>query len=169
MFRLCVFDIFRLYVIANVNLDEPGNEPNITCRNIEEDCSVFGGIFSKGNVSVSRRKRLFSHPDRCKKYVFDKETVYTFEFFQSLFDATTYSLDLGFAKIGCAKVLNGQPIQWLGKMRDGRYLWVSDLVYMIGFEISKLACSFHWVTQFKIMYILSSYLVLSNMARKVAV
>jgi len=39
------------------------------------------------------------------------------------FKATTYSLDLGFTKIGCSHILNGQPIQWLGKLRDGRYLW----------------------------------------------
>mmetsp|Transcript_30540 Transcript_30540/g.56415 ORF Transcript_30540/g.56415 Transcript_30540/m.56415 type:complete len:601 (+) Transcript_30540:96-1898(+) len=103
--------------------DEPGNEPNITCRDIIEDCSVFGGAFAKGNVAASRRKRLFSNPAKCKDYTFDTETVYTFEFYQNLFDAQSYSLDLGFAKIGCSKVLNGQPIQWLGKMKDGRYLW----------------------------------------------
>eukprot|EP00970_Alexandrium_tamarense_P003855 scaffold634_cov217-Alexandrium_tamarense.AAC.2 len=78
--------------------DEPGNEPNITCRTIQEDCSVFGGVFKEGNVSASRRKRLFSHPEKSNKYSFDTETTYTFEFFQNLFDANTYSLDLGFAK-----------------------------------------------------------------------
>lgn len=103
--------------------DEPGNEPDITCRDFQEDCAVFGGRFAKGDVSISRRKRLFSNPAKCKDYTFDTETVYTFEFFQNIFDAQSYSLDLGFAKIGCSKVLNGQPIQWLGKMRDGRYLW----------------------------------------------
>lgn len=61
--------------------------------------------------------------------MFDTETIYTFEFYQNLFDANTYSLDLGFSKIGCSKVLDGQPIQWLGKMRDGRYLWVSVLLF----------------------------------------
>jgi len=103
--------------------DEPGNEPNIACRTIAEDCSVLGGIFEKGNVSASRRKRLLSNPAKCEGYAFDTETVFTFEFYQNLFDAQTYSLDLGFAKIGCSNVLNGQPIQWLGKMKDGRYLW----------------------------------------------
>jgi len=103
--------------------DEPGNEPDIRQCDIQEDCSVFGGRFSKGDVSTSRRKRLFSNPAKCKDYTFDTETVYTFEFYQNIFDAQSYSLDLGFAKIGCSKVLNGQPIQWLGKMRDGRYLW----------------------------------------------
>ena len=104
--------------------DEPGNEPDISCRDIEEDCSIFGGAFTKGNVSPSRRKRIFSNPAKAEKYTVDTETVYTFEFYQNLFDVSTYSLDLGFAKLGATKVLNGQPIQWLGKMRDGRYLWV---------------------------------------------
>ena len=103
--------------------DMPGNEPNIACKTLVEDCSVLGGVFQDGNVSVARRKRMLSNPTRCKDYSFDCETVYTFEFYQNLFDASTYSLDLGFTKIGCSSVLNGQPIQWLGKMRDGRYLW----------------------------------------------
>lgn len=103
--------------------DMPGNEPNIACKNLVEDCSVLGGVFQDGNMPVARRKRILSNPARCRDYSFDCETVYTFEFYQNLFDASTYSLDLGFTKIGCSQVLNGQPIQWLGKMRDGRYLW----------------------------------------------
>ena len=111
--------------------DEPGNEPNIMCRDIIEDCSVFGGVFAKGDVSTSRRKRIFSNPAKCKGYKFDTETVYTFEFYQNLFDAQSYSLDLGFAKIGCTNVLDGQPIQWLGKLKDGRYLWVRIIAPLI--------------------------------------
>ncbi|KAK1738326.1 DUF1769 domain-containing protein [Skeletonema marinoi] len=103
--------------------DMPGNEPEIACKNLVEDCSVLGGAFKDGNVPVARRKRILSNPARCKEYSFDCETVYTFEFYQNLFDASSYSLDLGFTKIGCSKVLDSQPIQWLGKMRDGRYLW----------------------------------------------
>ena len=108
--------------------DEPGNEPDISYHDIEEDCSIFGGAFTKGNVSILRRKRIFSDPAKAEKYTVDTETVYTFEFYQNLFDVSTYSLDLGFAKLSANKVLNGQPIQWLGKMRDGRYLWVRTCV-----------------------------------------
>jgi len=107
--------------------DEPGNEPNITCNDIEEDCSIFGGAFSNGSVSSSRRKRIFSNPAKCKQYTFDTDTVYTFEFYQNLFDVESYSLDLGFIKLGAINVLNRQPIQWLGKTRDGRYLWSFQL------------------------------------------
>ena len=107
--------------------DEPGNEPNITCHDIHEDCSVLGGALAKGDVPASRRKKLFANPDKCRSYMFDTETVYTFEFYQNLFDAQSYALDLGFVKLGCSRILNGQPIQWLGKMRDGRYLWSFQL------------------------------------------
>ncbi|KAL7546221.1 hypothetical protein ACHAWF_009559 [Thalassiosira exigua] len=54
--------------------DAPGNEPNIACLNMVEDCSVFGGAFAT-DVSVSRRKRIFSNPAKCKEYTFDTETV----------------------------------------------------------------------------------------------
>jgi hypothetical protein len=105
--------------------DQPGNEPDIACHRIQEDSSVFGGAFAKENITSSRRKRIFSNPAKCHDYAFDTETVYTFEFYQNAFDSQTYSLDLGFAKISCINIFDGQPIQWLGKMRDGRYLWVS--------------------------------------------
>jgi hypothetical protein len=105
--------------------DQPGNEPDIACHRIREDSSIFGGVFARDNIAPSRRKRIFSNPVNCRGYTFDTETVYTFEFYQNAFDGQSYSLDLGFTKIGCSKVFDGQPIQWLGKMRDGRYLWVS--------------------------------------------
>ena len=107
--------------------DEPGNEPNICNRDIEEDCSIFGGAFAKDNnvVSIARRKRIFSNPAKWQGYKFDTDTVFTFEFYQNLFHVSSYALDLGFAKLGASRILNGQPIQWLAKMRDGRYLWVS--------------------------------------------
>ncbi|KAL3806925.1 hypothetical protein ACHAXA_006640 [Cyclostephanos tholiformis] len=103
--------------------DQPGNEPDIACHRIREDSSIFGGVFANGNIASSRRKRIFSNPANCHEYTFDTETVYTFEFYQNAFDGQSYSLDLGFTKIGCSKIFDGQPIQWLGKMKDGRYLW----------------------------------------------
>jgi hypothetical protein len=107
--------------------DQPGNEPDIACHHIQEDSSVFGGVFAEKNITPSRRKCMFSNPENCHDCTFDTETVYTFEFYQNAFDCQSYSLDLGFTKIGCSKVFDGQPIQCLGKMRDGRYLWVSKV------------------------------------------
>ena len=81
-------------------------------------------------MSTTRRKRILSNPQKANQYTFDTETIYTFEFYQNLFDANSYALDLGFTKVGCSKVLDGQPIQWLGKLRDGRYLWVRSNVVL---------------------------------------
>jgi hypothetical protein len=103
--------------------DQPGNEPNIASHNIQEDSSILGGVFATDTIPASRRKRIFSNPSTCPKCLFDTETVYTFEFYQNSFDAQSYSLDLGFTKLALSKVFDHQPIQWLGKMKDGRYLW----------------------------------------------
>jgi hypothetical protein len=103
--------------------DQPGNEPNIANHNIQEDSSILGGVFATDTIPASRRKRIFSNPSTCPKCTFDTETVYTFEFYQNSFDAQSYSLDLGFTKLALSKVFDHQPIQWLGKMKDGRYLW----------------------------------------------
>lgn len=103
--------------------DQPGNEPNIANHNIQEDSSILGGVFATDTIPASHRKRIFSDPKACPKCTFDTETVYTFEFYQNSFDAQSYSLDLGFTKLALSKVFDHQPIQWLGKMRDGKYLW----------------------------------------------
>jgi len=107
----------------SISADMPGNEPDITCNQIEEDVSLLGGIFKGGDVSSAGRKRHLTAPERAKRYVFDTESIYTFDFYQNLLDTANYSLDLGFTKLGMAKVLDGQPIQVLAKTTDGRNLW----------------------------------------------
>ena len=106
-----------------ISADMPGNEPDITCSQIEEDASLFGGIFKGGDVSSARRKRHLAAPSRAARYAFDTESIYTFDFYQNILDTANYSLDLGFTTLGMAKVLDGQPIQILAKTNDGRNLW----------------------------------------------
>jgi len=106
-----------------ISADMPGNEPDITCNQIDEDISLFGGIFKSGNVSTARRKRHMASPSRAEKYAYDTESIYTFDFYQNILNTADYSLDLGFTKIGIGKILDGQPIQVLGKTKDGRNLW----------------------------------------------
>ena len=110
--------------------DEPGNEPDIVRAgqhdqdDVQEDCTLLGGKFASSRVSTASRKLHLSYPSRAAQYTFDTETVYTFDFYQSLLNCCTYSLDLGVAKVGMSRILNGQPIQCLAKSRsDGRYLW----------------------------------------------
>jgi hypothetical protein len=106
-----------------ISADMPGNEPDITCNQITEDVSLFGGMFKGGDISPARRKRHLASPDRAERYSFDTESIYTFDFYQNLLDTASYSLDLGFTKLGMAKVLDGQPIQILAKHIDGRSIW----------------------------------------------
>jgi hypothetical protein len=74
--------------------DMPGQEPSITNRNLEEDCSVLGGEFAnKKNVTASKRKKLLSNSKTNQSYSFDTDTVYTFEFYQNLFDVSVSSVD----------------------------------------------------------------------------
>lgn len=106
-----------------ISADMPGNEPDITSNQIEEDVSLFGGIFKRGDVSSARRKRHLAAPIRAERYSFDTESIYTFDFYQNILDTATYSLDLGFTKLGMSRVLDGQPIQVLAKTASGRGLW----------------------------------------------
>ena len=106
-----------------ISADMPGNEPDIMCSQIDEDCSLFGGLFKGGDVTPARRKRHLASPDRAAMYSFDTESIYTFDFYQNLLDTASYSLDLGFTKLGMSKVLDGQPIQILAKHVDGRNIW----------------------------------------------
>ena len=102
--------------------DAPDNEPDIRSI-IDEDTSLFGGVFKNSDVSSSRRKRHLASPERSAHYYFDTESIYTFDFYQNILDCESYSLDLGFTKIGIGSILDGQPIQVLAKTRNGRYLW----------------------------------------------
>ena len=63
------------------------------------NCILLGGDFGNGTMSSSARKKLLAHSDCAKEYAFDTESVYTFDFYQSLLDVSTYSLDLGIVKL----------------------------------------------------------------------
>mmetsp|Transcript_37225 Transcript_37225/g.54523 ORF Transcript_37225/g.54523 Transcript_37225/m.54523 type:complete len:734 (+) Transcript_37225:232-2433(+) len=106
-----------------VSGDAPGNEPDIRCNDIKEDLSILGGIFKEGSITSAKRKKYLMNPKDASKYAYDTESIYTFDFYQNLLDMKTHSLDLGVAKLGLSKNLNGQPIQIMSKTLDGRYLF----------------------------------------------
>ena len=103
--------------------DEPGSEPDISSRDITENCVRFGGIFSEQNVSTKHRRRIFSDPIKGQDYTFDTNTVYTFDFYDDKLSAMICGLDLGITTIGLQPILDGQPLQIASKLRDGRYLF----------------------------------------------
>lgn len=74
-------------------------------------------------MTSQQRKKFFADPKKAKNYKYDTDTIYTFDFYQNILDVSTYSLKLGFTEIKMLKSLDYQPIQFLGKTGDGRYLW----------------------------------------------
>ena len=107
-----------------VSADEQGKEPNIFSRDITENCSRLGGLFSaNGNVSSKERRRIFSDPNKCQNYTFDTNTVYTFDVFDDKISAIDCGLDLGITTISLEPILDGQPLQISCKLKDGRYLF----------------------------------------------
>lgn len=95
--------------------------PDICSRDIPENCSALGDEFIQ--KSSSSRKKMLSDPKEADRFVYDTESVYTFDFYQHLLDVSTYKLNLGLIKLGISESLNNQPIQILAKTTDNRYLW----------------------------------------------
>jgi len=132
---------------TRVRVDLPGNEPDITSREIEEDCSLIGAQFSKYRNSCSaaaHRQKFFRCPERTAKYVYKKNYVYTFEFNQNSLDVQNYSLSAGLFKLPLCKLLDGQPIQLLGKTRDGHYLWSFQIWHETLLQVPEQTISNCW-------------------------
>ena len=103
----------------------PDEAPDIT-SNIEEETRRFGGAFAKG-VSISERCRIFSNPKQSNEYFFNTEDVYTLDYFQNVLLFDDYCLDIGFVKLPLRRCLNGQPISFFAKHRDGRYAYSFEI------------------------------------------
>lgn len=102
--------------------DEAGTEPDITGRSVFEHCE-FGGK----KLNSAKRKRLLRNPGAAENYIFDTESVYTFDFYQHLLDPFSYTMNLGLIKnVDLAPSLDNQAIQACAKTKDGRYLWSFD-------------------------------------------
>jgi len=109
-----------------VRADKPGEEVDIACHNIKEDCTLLGGAFAKGNVSARRRRKILSDPIKLKDY-FATDTVYTFDFYEWIANLNNWTLPLGFTSIDLEQILGRQPIHWVGKTGD-RYIWSGGII-----------------------------------------
>lgn len=113
-----------------LRIDMFGQECDIKSYGIEEENKVFGGIFEEGLSSIKRKKVLTKGMEGLK---YEKESVYTFDFYQHLLDCKRYEIDFGVKKVKLDKIVDGQPLQILAKTRDGRvawkfYIWHESLV-----------------------------------------
>ena len=78
-------------------------------------------------MTAKARKRYLSNAGNADKHVYDIHSVYTFDFFQHLLDASNYELDLGVKRVKLAQILDGQPLQVLALTRAGEVAWKSQL------------------------------------------
>lgn len=111
-----------------VRADKPGEEVDITDHNIEEDCTLLGGVFAKGKVSARRRQKILSDPAKLKDYKFDTENIFTIEFYEFIADLNNWTLPLGFTTINLEPILGKQPLTWVGKTGD-RYIWSGGIIH----------------------------------------
>lgn len=75
------------------------------------DASVFGLTGVKASARAKKRKAFFSKRANLEKYEFDPALVYTFDFYQHLFNMGTFLADLGFAKYDVLRVIGQSPVQ----------------------------------------------------------
>jgi len=116
-----------------VNVSKEGEEPDMELPEIPEDTSImFRNDIGENTLSSKKRKWYFANPESARRHMYDTESVHTFDFYDSFFDASSYSLDLGFCKLGVHQYLDGQPIQVMSKciteqnnqnQNKNHYLW----------------------------------------------
>ena len=77
---------------------------------------------------MDQRRRLFAsacagHPSLQAQ----PQHMYTFHFWQHLLDMASLQLAMPLARINLAAHLDGQPLQLLACLRDGREVWAFDV------------------------------------------
>jgi len=115
-----------------IRADAPGQEPDITSFDIEENNSAFQlaarGRSSSFPIDSKTRKKFFSNTKKSEDVVFDTETVYTFEHYDEIMDYKNYVMDLGVYKFDMTKVLDEEPFQIMAKdLEGGKHLWSFQL------------------------------------------
>ena len=117
-----------------IRADLPGDEPDISSFEVEENNSAFGTGLSNQSQKESfpadskSRKKFFSNIQKSKDVVFDTKTVYTFEHYDQIMDYKNYIMDIGVSKIDMARILDSEPFQIMAKdTEEGKHLWSFQL------------------------------------------
>jgi hypothetical protein len=110
-----------------ISIDTPGDEPDITRGSFEENNSKFGGAFASGRLTSAQRRRLLADVKKAKQYSFSTDDVYTFDFYQHVFDPKTFTLNilgLDAFRVDVARHVGDQPPQIMARTsRPGEYLF----------------------------------------------
>lgn len=92
-------------------------------------------IFPEGTTAPQRQKilsKIIKNHKKGKKNqtdvpVFDTERVWTFGFWQSQINFTTYKVDLGVGQFNLLKIMNGQPLCFCAQTRAGEILFRMEI------------------------------------------
>lgn len=102
-----------------------------------EDTNLLGGDFANAKFSRSKRRKRFSKMSRLSKHTFNPKYVYTFGFWQNLFDPSKYTVTVPFGSFNIVSYLNYQPMQvmaqeGIGHLKPSEYnrgLWRMEMKY----------------------------------------
>eukprot|EP00565_Helicotheca_tamesis_P004708 CAMPEP_0185732336 /NCGR_PEP_ID=MMETSP1171-20130828/15828_1 /TAXON_ID=374046 /ORGANISM="Helicotheca tamensis, Strain CCMP826" /LENGTH=281 /DNA_ID=CAMNT_0028401793 /DNA_START=96 /DNA_END=941 /DNA_ORIENTATION=+ len=99
-------------------VNKPGDEPDITSINLEEDTALLGTNYD----SVAHRRKKLSNPKHAAKRFFDPNLVYTFEFYDHMLDFVerTFTPPVGKTSVPMGSFLNGNPFSFCAMTVDDR-------------------------------------------------
>ncbi|KAG5179751.1 hypothetical protein JKP88DRAFT_137858, partial [Tribonema minus] len=101
--------------VQTLRCDAPGQEVDIasdfTERNAPLHWRFAAAADSGAPAAAAARKRHFNSAAALRECVFAPGAVYTFDFYQHLFDPVSFELQLGVKRLRLADFLNGQPVQ----------------------------------------------------------
>jgi len=110
--------------------DEGKGEEEVDVRGgeFEDDLSLLHPSFQ--GLTAPQRKKLFSSPQELGKYSFVPGFMYSFDFYEHLFNPSTFEFDLGFTHIDLAPYLDHQPIQIMATRKStNQPLWCFELFH----------------------------------------
>ena len=87
----------------------------------------FGGLFKDKQKSSAKRKKIFSNPKLATDYVFDTESVYTFDHYDDIVDLTNFKFKFSRTFHCNLEKISDQPFQAFAKTKSGEYLWNFEL------------------------------------------
>eukprot|EP00543_Licmophora_paradoxa_P006186 CAMPEP_0202445560 /NCGR_PEP_ID=MMETSP1360-20130828/4352_1 /ASSEMBLY_ACC=CAM_ASM_000848 /TAXON_ID=515479 /ORGANISM="Licmophora paradoxa, Strain CCMP2313" /LENGTH=273 /DNA_ID=CAMNT_0049061861 /DNA_START=84 /DNA_END=905 /DNA_ORIENTATION=- len=129
-----------LSCMNQVSIDLPGEEPDITKRDIPENPSLLGKEFEFTGPLVTRmkkRQKLLRQQNVAKKYYFETDKVYTFQVYNEHTCIGTYTLNYPVVgKVQVAKILK-QPWNMGIIKKDGTPLFRFQVHHQLLLEQQK--------------------------------
>jgi len=110
-----------------LSVNQPGSEPDITCRDLCEDTALLLGGGESNSTTTAKpqlRRKLFRKKKIASKYEYDPNLVYTFNFYDDVIDFESCSVHMG--KLGThslEKSMNGNPFSLTAQTTDGREIF----------------------------------------------